>query len=372
MRIIVAGPAASIHVDRWVRHLARRGHAVSVFSDLAPTQLPPSVSVRISSGAWLPKPARFLLGALQLWWQVRRERPDVVHLHSVGATALLARAVPSGRLVISPWGSEVAAAMRNGLRRRIVKHALRRAALVLTTSRSMAADVVSAFKVAPERVAVISWGVDTELFRPAEHDERRRRRAAFGLPDGIVVTAIRTTQETYRTREVIRAFMDAGRDDMHLVVIAGFTVGDRAKAATQATYRQEVGGLARAVGAGRCTIIDRQLAQSDYAELLSSSDGAVSIPAADQRSSSVLEALAVGATVVGSAIDPYRELQADGFAIDLIPEPVERSLTDWLRRMEPISEERRAANIKLISLNESRDEQYRKIESRLQQLADSR
>jgi glycosyltransferase involved in cell wall biosynthesis len=372
MRIIVAGPAASIHVDRWVRHLARRGHAVSVFSDMAPEQLPPSVSVRVISAAWLPKPARFLFGALQLWWQVRRQHPDVVHLHSVGATALLARAVPSGKLVISPWGSEVDAAMRSWLRRRIVKHALRRAALVLTTSRSMAADVVSAFGVAPERVAVISWGVDTELFRPADDEERGRRRAAFELPDGIVVTAIRTTDETYRTREVVRAFTDAGRDDMHLVVIAGFTVGDRARAAAQATYREEVGGLARAVGSGGCTIIDRPLAQSDYAALLSCSDGAISIPATDQRSSSVLEALAVGATVVGSAIHPYRELQADGYAIDLVPEPVERSLADWLRGMEPISEELRAANIRLISSNESRGKQYREIESRLQQLADSR
>ena len=369
MRIIVAGPAASIHVDRWVRHLAARGHEVSVFSDVAPASFPHAVSVRLVSGGRLPKPARFLVGARQLQRQVRRERPDVVHLHSVGATALLARAVPSAKLVISPWGSEVAAARRNPLRRRIVSDALRRAELVLTTSRSMADDVVEAFGVARERVAVISWGVDTGLFRPVDDHERRRRRDALGLPDEMIVTAIRTTQATYRTREVVRAFADAGRDGLHLVVIAGFTVGDRARAADQRRYRAEVERLALAAGPGRCTIIDRPLPPSGYAALLSCSDVAVSIPAADQRSSSVLEALAVGATVVGSDIHPYRELRADGFAMQLIAEPVERALADCLRTVEPISAAERAANVELISSTESRERRYREIEDRLERIA---
>jgi glycosyltransferase involved in cell wall biosynthesis len=370
MRIIVAGSATSIHVDRWVRYLAGRGHEVTIFTPAASSDLPGSVSMQQIAGAGVPKVGRFILGSLQLSRHIRRVNPDVVHFHSVGAISLLAPAVPPHMLVISPWGSEIAAAARNPIRRVIVSFALRRAALVLTTSRSMASDAASKFGVAPERLAVISWGVDTSLFQPIGQAERRRRRVALGLPqDELIMTAIRTTSRTYRTRELLRAFARARPDGMHLVVNAGFAVGDRRGAAVQARYRSEIRGLARDLGANRCTLIERRLSRAEYAALLSCSDVAVSIPLSDQRSSSVLEALAVGATVVGSAIDPYRELQADGFAIQLLAEPIEPTLAGWLRSGKQIGDAERAANIDLIAATEVSDERYRAMEEMLQRIA---
>ena len=370
MRIIVAGSATSTHVDRWLRYLAGRGHEVSVFSPVGSSDLPGSVATHEIVGSRLPKAARYVLGSLQLSRQIRRTSPDVVHLQSIGANALLAPAVPPGKLVISPWGSEIAAATRNPVRRVIVRFALRRAALVLTTSRSMADAAVSEFGVARDRLAVSSWGVDTQLFRPSTADGRRRLREAVGLPQNdTIVTAIRTTSETYRTRELLRAFAKGQRDGMHLVVNAGFTVGDWRRAAAQGRYRREIQALARDLGPDRCTLIERTLPRKDYAALLSCTDVAVSIPAFDQRSSSVLEALAAGTTVVGSAIDPYRELQADGFAIQLLPEPIEQSLTDWLQTGKQISTAERAANIALIAATESSDERYGVMEELIRRVA---
>jgi glycosyltransferase involved in cell wall biosynthesis len=369
MRIIVAGSATSIHVDRWLRYLAGRGHEVSVFSPVASSDLPASIATRQIVGRRLPKAARYVLGSLQLSRQIGRTSPDVVHLQSIGANALLAHAVPPGKLVISPWGSEIAAATGNPVRRAIVRFALRRAALVLTTSRSMADAAVSEFGVARDRLAVSSWGVDTQLFHSSGGDGRRRLREALGLPQNdIIVTAIRTTSETYRTREVLRAFAKGQRDRMHLVVNAGFTVGDRRRAIAQSRYRSEIQALARDLGPDRCTLIERTLSRNDYAALLSCTDVAVSIPASDQRSSSVLEALAVGATVVGSAIDPYRELQADGFAIQLLPEPIERTLADWLQTGEQISDAEQAANMALIAATESSEERYGAMEELIQRV----
>src|ERR1039457_4703777 len=61
------------------------------------------------------------------------------------------------------------------------------------------------------------------------------------------------------------------------------------------------------------------------------SDVAVSIPAGDQRSLSVLEAALAGCRLLLSDIAPYHEMISDGMAADLLPEPVTTSLAEHLR-----------------------------------------
>ena len=87
--------------------------------------------------------------------------------------------------------------------------------------------------------------------------------------------------------------------------------------------------------ADRILIIDRTLSQQQVFELMCAADAAVSIPAADQRSSSVLEAALAGCRLLLSDIAPYREMVRDGLAADLLTEPVSRSLAEALRQVRP-------------------------------------
>jgi glycosyltransferase involved in cell wall biosynthesis len=64
-------------------------------------------------------------------------------------------------------------------------------------------------------------------------------------------------------------------------------------------------------------------------------DVAVSVPAGDQRSSSVLEAALAGCRLLLSDIAPYREMVRDGLTADLLAEPVSHSLADALRQVRP-------------------------------------
>jgi hypothetical protein len=79
--------------------------------------------------------------------------------------------------------------------------------------------------------------------------------------------------------------------------------------------------------------VERTLSPEETFELMCASDIAVSIPAADQRSSSVLEAALAGCRLVLSDIAPYHEMTSDGLAADLLDEPVTSSLTAHLRRV---------------------------------------
>jgi glycosyltransferase involved in cell wall biosynthesis len=60
---------------------------------------------------------------------------------------------------------------------------LARATAILAIDEPIAADVRASLP-DPDRVVVLGNGVDTTRFRPADDDERRRTRAAYGLPEG--------------------------------------------------------------------------------------------------------------------------------------------------------------------------------------------
>jgi hypothetical protein len=85
--------------------------------------------------------------------------------------------------------------------------------------------------------------------------------------------------------------------------------------------------------AGQVLIIDRLLRPGEVFELMCASDAAVSVPAADQRSSSVLEAALAGCRLLLSDIAPYREMARDGLAATLLAEPVGRSLAAVLPQL---------------------------------------
>lgn len=372
LRVLLVGPIASIHVRHWHDYLTRRGHSVHVFSG---EPLPDGVAggdgdrLRFPG---LPKSVRYSLGALQLRAVIRRTAPDVVHVQSLGANALLAPAIPRRLLVVTLWGSDVVDAMKNPVRRLVMRDALRRAALVLTTSRAMSGVAIDEIGAAPDRVRTVSWGVDTELFVPGAADERSRIRQSFGLPTGgTLFTAIRTSERTYRTLEVIRAFAAAlgSSADRHLAIVAGFESNDPRAREEQRRYREAIRREASAVRGSAISFIRGHLSQVEYAALLRASDVAISVPESDQRSSSVLEALASGTTVVLSDLAPYRELVADGYHAHVIEDPMEIGLTRWLRDPEFLSRREVAENVSLIARTESRREQFREIEEALVSVA---
>lgn len=362
MRIVVVGNIRSIHVSRWIEFLAARGHDVHAFSDEMPEAPMAAVHVHGMRASSMPKLARGAAGVVQLRRLVHRLRPDAVHLQSVGLPALLATAVPDGLLVVSPWGSDVVAARRHPIRRAVVGHLLRRASLVLTTSRAMATEVTQDFGVQPPRVRVVSWGIDPEV-RPIAPGERRQVRRMFGLPaDAVVLVAIRSFAPTYRTAELVEAFSVAAPAGIHLVLLRGYTAHDRVAAARQMDYRRRTLERAGRLPAGSWTYVDRTLDPAQYRALVGASDVAVSIPVADQRSSSVLEALGMGLTVVGADLPAYRELVQDGFALRLVGDPIAATLARWLAQPYLLTPAEAEGNVALVEAGEDRFTQYARME----------
>jgi hypothetical protein len=115
-------------------------------------------------------------------------------------------------------------------------------------------------------------------------------------------------------------------------------------------------------------IVDRTLSQRQVFGLMCAADVAVSVPAADQRSSSVLEAALAGCRLLLSDIAPYREMVRDGLAADLLGEPVGRSLAGALRRVRP-DQAARLANAGFISTCERGADKAAALEQIYRELA---
>ncbi|MFI7577238.1 glycosyltransferase family 4 protein [Micromonospora sp. NPDC049497] len=359
--VLLLGPAHSVHTRRWASALAGRGHRV-VVTGWAPAAPLPGVEIRVP-GAGGRAPGGPVGGAWRLlttgWWlrrQVRRLRPDVVHVHSVGRAGLLSLALPRDAVrVVTPWGSELRTATSSRLRGWVTRRAFRRADLVLPTSASVTAEVTTRYRIPASRTATLSWGVDDSLFRLRDTVRRADVRRGLGVPvDATVVLAPRGVSPVYRTDDVLRAFTQvaAERPDLHLVVLAGHEPAEPGAA------RARADGLLRATERAeqlpeRVTLVPRTLTPAETFALMCASDVVVSVPRSDQRSSSVLEAALAGCRLLLADLPPYRELRADGLVADLVAEPLAPRLADALRAVGPLAPAQRSTNADLIQATET-------------------
>ena len=166
MRILLLGPANSIHLQRWAAALVDRGHTLCLASqqrcELA--LLPAAAEV-----VWLPHGGS--LGYFRNTWSLRqllaRWRPELLHAHyasGYGTTMALSGFRPT---LLSVWGSDVYDFPYEGaLKNRLLRWNLRRATLIASTSHAMARQVQ---RLTPERVdiPVTPFGVDVDRFAPA-------------------------------------------------------------------------------------------------------------------------------------------------------------------------------------------------------------
>ncbi len=260
-------------------------------------------------------------------------RPAVTVFQSMGAHGLLGALLPrSRRSVVVPWGSEVQAARRSRWRSWIGGFILRRADVALVTSHDMAETLRTLWSASAPEIIVISWGVSEAALRRHDHAAARHAVELATTADhgATVVLAPRGVGSVYRHHVVLEAFRRARRTrrDLHLIVIdtRGTDVTDYESTDTDGV-----------------TILPMQ-PRSEFHTLLAGVDCVVSIPAADQRSTAVLEAIAIGARVLLSDIAVYRELLVDGADVDILGEPVLEALTLAFRSLKPMPPAAREAN----------------------------
>ncbi|HET9014444.1 MAG TPA: glycosyltransferase family 4 protein [Thermomicrobiaceae bacterium] len=264
----------------------------------------------------------------------------IVHSHDPAATCASLRAVPPGVPVVQtvhgPWSREArAAGVDPGSRFLAALTALeagayRGAARLLPVSHGQAAILAADFGVPPGRIRVVNNGVDAP----------RVREVADGpvppcLPARYVVVPRRLTAKN-GVEVAIRALAALDRDEVDLLI-----AGD-------GELRRPLEDLARTLDLDGRVRFTGSLPRSKLFPILRHSLAVVvpSVPAggvAEPFPLAVLEAMACGAPVIGSALGGIAEQVVDGESGYLVPPGDATALAGAIRRVRDLGARERSS-----------------------------
>lgn len=258
---------------------------------------------RVAHGLWAPLYAASL-APIALGY---RGKVDVVlgtWAYPDGAAAVALAKLVGVPAVIKLHGSDLNQIGKLPGPRRVLRQTLPRAARVIAVSRALA-DEARALGVADDRLAIVMNGVDASLFHPRD---RGAARAELGLPrDARIALYVGNLKESKGTGDLAAAFEALARDapDVHLAVVGGGP--DRAKLDELAARYP---GRVTVAGPRPLAEVPTWMAACDTLVLASWAEGTPNV---------VLEALAAGRRVVGSAVGGIPDLLGDPALGELVP-----------------------------------------------------
>lgn len=205
-RILFLADINSVHTERWVKSLVKRGFHISLFSLTAP------------NSKWITDCPNFEFKCFNIdqatvqssnrfgkfsYFKARKEakdyfktvQPDIVHAHYASSYGMLARTIGFKHTVLSLWGSDVYEfPKRSILHSTLFKRAVKFPAIVCSTSKDMAREA----KLWVDRSYVITpFGVDTERF-----DSRKKETQV------LTIGTVKSLEDVYGIDRLIQLFVE--------------------------------------------------------------------------------------------------------------------------------------------------------------------
>jgi glycosyltransferase involved in cell wall biosynthesis len=282
-----------------VREQLRRGHEVVVLArHVEHAESGPRFRV---IGGNLP------LLAIRLAKSLRRERPDVVHVHDVltqiSFSACIVKPLVGYRLVLDSHHSSLNTRVETRLRRvvaalyrmtvgRVIRHAADEVFAVAGPERTFTARLLGCDE---NRITVIPLGVDTDVFHP-DADDRGVARARLGVETDFIVA--------HAGRLVPNKGLETLLDAASRIGATALLVGELDERLRPA--------IENARTAGTRVVLPGVLAKEELASALRAADTAVwmGLP-----SLSAVEAMAVGLPLVTLETPHFREQLGDDYPL---------------------------------------------------------
>ncbi|MBN1661419.1 MAG: glycosyltransferase [Anaerolineae bacterium] len=289
----------SIHVLRWVKYFAERGHDVHlVITQPADLPLIPSVTVHDLTAGTPTSKLGYPIWIVRARKLVRAIQPDILHAHQVSRPGWIAAATGFHPLLVTVWGSDLfLAAHKSWALHRLARWVLHSADYVTCVSRSLA-EAARELGVDASLVEVAPWGVDTNVYYPSPAGSTR---AQLGLGPGPVILSPRSLKAIYNPLDIAAAIPRV----LQAVPSAQFVIRTHV---FDPDLLEQFKAIVRRGGAEPAVRYVGDLGSEEaIADLYRVSDVIVSVPSSDGTPSSVLEALACGALPVLSDLPSLRE-----------------------------------------------------------------
>jgi len=313
MRLCFIADANSIHTRRWIAPFVERGDTVYLLSYTPIRQRLAGVeSVDLTRFTDVRK----IRWAYSGWWIrrfVRQVEPDILHAHQIQAAGWLGAMANRRPFVVSAWGSDLLIEPhRSALRRLLVKLVLRQCDRLTVPSRLMY-DAATSLGFPNQRLHLIPWGIDTDIFRSMP-DDRMATRIQLGIASNAkVVFCPRAVGRLYNLdilMEAIGAAL-ASIGGLRLVLLRFNPDPD---------YLAELETMIAAYDLEEVVLwLPHQESASDMARLYRMADVVVSIPSSEGYGFTVYEAMAAGCPTVISDLPVFQEELVNGLHTIKVP-----------------------------------------------------
>jgi glycosyltransferase involved in cell wall biosynthesis len=313
LRILGVGNGRSVHLLRWARGLAERGHEVHLVSHHLPERTSDLSGVQLHSFAESNLLARvrgvrrFLFGRA-IARLAQRLRTDVVHAHYLLPYAYWAARADVHPLVVSPWGTDLLVHGRSGARGEAkARLALAAADQVVVNSQALA-RAAAEHGVDPQRIVFALWHADLEPFLPGQADLGLRER--LGWPsDALVVLSLRAFRPDTNLDVLVRAFARVAEEEPRARLLLAARTGP---------LRREMEELVAALGLDPVVAFEA-VPPEELPQVVAAADLAVSLANSDSAPPSLLEAMASRLPVVCSEAASIDEWVAQDEGAEMVP-----------------------------------------------------
>lgn len=317
MRIALLGNPDNLHVRRWVRFLASRGHELRLIVDPHTRARPNDCEVRVVEWSLLLNTLAFRLtprphgNALWKPWLYRPLiadfRPDVVHGFEAYYNGLATSAAGPFPRVLSPWGRDIFFDGRaGGLAGWMVRRALRDVERITCNDESIAPFLVETYGIPREKVVPFSWGIDLEVFSEVDARKAGRMREELGIePEAPVILSPRKWGRLWGSDAIGAALPEVLKASPHAVAVL------MAPALENPEALGLKAGLESACDSRRLRWLEPDQSSESMATLFSLADVFVSAPPADLLAQTVLEGMACGCFPVLSRLEAYAKHAVD-------------------------------------------------------------
>ncbi|MEJ2720726.1 MAG: glycosyltransferase [bacterium] len=298
-RILLLGDARQVHLRRWSQYLIDTGYDV-ITASLEPVDGVPGRSQRIRIPETLPDFLRYPMAVPAVRGIIRRFEPDLISAHFTPNYGLIAAMTGFHPWVLSTWGSDIMLLPeRSAFHKKRTEFVIKNADS-LTSDAAVMSDRLVALGAGRSRVITVPFGVDRNVFYPAERTETH---------DAPLVLSNRKLETIYNIDTIITAFTTVIRS-LHGAKLTVAGSGSLSKRLHSDAARTDAAPSIEFVG---------EVEHAGMPALLRKHDIFVSIASSDTTSVSLLEAMACGLFPVTSDIPATREWIRDGENGLLVP-----------------------------------------------------
>ncbi len=308
MKLCYIAPAENIHTYRWLQAFVARGHEVHLVTLPNETGNIPGVHLH-PLPAGQPK-LRFPIWTLTLRRILHQLQPDILHAHYLTRYGWLAAATGFHPLVLTAWGTDAYIdPQRSRLTRLLTPWMLQRADLVTVDATDLQTQVLT-LKARPERVVLVQWGVDTQVFTPQQNTAGLRTR--LRLEQRPIILSTRNLMPNYNQDIIIEALARVRQQLPTAVLLIKYNTcnPDYLAQLQEQIHRARLEEAVQFISA---------VPHHELAAYYAMADVFVSIATSDSTPVSLLEAMACGVPPVMSDLSAIQEWITPGKNGECVP-----------------------------------------------------